>query len=75
MLTVATSDVLTGPTRLLFPRLPSNPGGEAASFPFSLLGIFALRFCHLLIRPAIAHTPCPAASWQAAIAACMRTLS
>ena len=37
MLTVATSDVLTGPTRLLFPR-PAGSVGEASAFPFSLLG-------------------------------------
>ena len=40
MLAVATSDVLTGPTRLLFPRF-SGSVGEASSFPFSLLGGFA----------------------------------
>jgi hypothetical protein len=38
MLTVATSNVITGPTRLLFPRLPGGMG-EAADFPFSLLGL------------------------------------
>jgi hypothetical protein len=38
MLAVATSDQVTGPTRLLFPRIPGG-GGEAASFPFSLLGL------------------------------------
>jgi minor histocompatibility antigen H13 len=38
MLTVATSDVITGPTRLLFPRIPGGVG-EAAEFPFSLLGL------------------------------------
>ena len=37
MLAVATSDALTGPTRLLFPRF-SGSIGEASSFPFSLLG-------------------------------------
>lgn len=36
MMTVATSNVLTGPVRLLFPR---NVGiGEAKNFPFALLG-------------------------------------
>ncbi len=39
MLKVATSDVLTGPTRLLFPKIPGSMGGEAAFFPFSLLGL------------------------------------
>jgi len=34
---VATSDVVTGPIRLLFPRVPGSIG-EAAEFPFSLLG-------------------------------------
>ena len=38
MLTVATSDIISGPTRLLFPRLEGKPMGEAADFPFSLLG-------------------------------------
>jgi minor histocompatibility antigen H13 len=38
MLTVATSDILVGPTRLLFPRIPGSVG-EASSFPFSLLGL------------------------------------
>ncbi|GBF93215.1 signal peptide peptidase [Raphidocelis subcapitata] len=38
MLAVATSDQVTGPTRLLFPRIPGG-GGEAADFPFSLLGL------------------------------------
>lgn len=37
MLAVATSDALTGPTRLLFPRF-SGSIGEASRFPFSLLG-------------------------------------
>lgn len=34
---VATSEVVTGPIRLLFPRVPGSIG-EAAGFPFSLLG-------------------------------------
>jgi hypothetical protein len=38
MLQVATSDLITGPTRLLFPKPPGGVG-EAASFPFSLLGL------------------------------------
>lgn len=38
MLKVATSDVLVGPTRLIFPRVPGSIG-EASSFPFSLLGL------------------------------------
>lgn len=38
MLQVATSDLVSGPTRLLFPRPPSSIG-EASSFPFSLLGL------------------------------------
>ncbi|GAB4823645.1 hypothetical protein N2152v2_010691 [Parachlorella kessleri] len=38
MLTVATSDVLTGPIRLLFPRIPGSVT-EASFFPFSLLGL------------------------------------
>lgn len=38
MLQVATSDSLVGPTRLIFPRIAGS-AGEAASFPFSLLGL------------------------------------
>lgn len=38
MLQVATSDVLVGPTRLIFPRVPGSIG-EASAFPFSLLGL------------------------------------
>eukprot|EP00775_Hariotina_reticulata_P010035 gene10035-10191_t len=38
MLTVATSDLIVGPTRLLFPR-GTGGTGEAADFPFSLLGL------------------------------------
>lgn len=37
MLTVATSDIVSGPTRLLFPRMAGGTG-EASNFPFSLLG-------------------------------------
>ena len=37
MLTVATSDIVSGPTRLLFPRIAGGTG-EASHFPFSLLG-------------------------------------
>ena len=42
MLTVATSDIVSGPTRLLFPRVAGGTG-EAASFPFSLLGQFGVK--------------------------------
>jgi len=38
MLTVATSDIITGPMRILFPRQPGGVG-EAADFQFSLLGL------------------------------------
>ncbi|KAL3154845.1 hypothetical protein ABBQ38_011386 [Trebouxia sp. C0009 RCD-2024] len=38
MLTVATSDIVSGPTRLLFPRIAGGTG-EASNFPFSLLGL------------------------------------
>ncbi len=38
MLSVATSDAISGPTRLLFPRPPGSVG-EASNFPFSLLGL------------------------------------
>ena len=37
MLTVATSQLISGPTRLLYPRF-SGSMGEASDFPFSLLG-------------------------------------
>ena len=37
MLTVATSQIIAGPTRLLFPRFAGS-AGEASDFPFSLLG-------------------------------------
>ncbi|GFR42654.1 hypothetical protein Agub_g3591, partial [Astrephomene gubernaculifera] len=43
MLAVATSDLVSGPTRILFPRLPgggsSSLEAAAAAFPFSLLGL------------------------------------
>ncbi len=45
MLTVATSDIVSGPTRLLFPRIAGGTG-EASSFPFSLLGGQAQSFAH-----------------------------
>lgn len=38
MLTVATSDMITGPTRLLFPR-GAGGVGEGSDYPFSLLGL------------------------------------
>jgi minor histocompatibility antigen H13 len=38
MLKVATSDVMTGPTRILFPKIPGSMG-EASFFPFALLGL------------------------------------
>lgn len=49
MLTVATTDLLTGPTRLIFPRVPGSVG-EAASFPFSLLGLGDVAVPGLLVR-------------------------
>lgn len=42
MLTVATSDLVAGPTRILFPRVAgggSTAEAAAAAFPFSLLGL------------------------------------
>lgn len=42
MLTVATSDIVSGPTRLLFPRIAGGTG-EASNFPFSLLGATCIR--------------------------------
>ncbi len=47
MLTVATSSVLSGPTRLLFPR-GAGSVGEASSFPFSLLGA---SICSVTVFP------------------------
>ena len=38
MLQVATSNVLVGPTRLIFPKIPGTVG-EASNFPFALLGL------------------------------------
>lgn len=38
MLKVATSDVMSGPTKLLFPRFPGSVS-EATDYPFSLLGL------------------------------------
>jgi minor histocompatibility antigen H13 len=38
MLTVATSEVINAPTRLLFPRA-GGTSGEAGNFPYSLLGL------------------------------------
>ena len=38
MMKVATSDIVTGPMRLLYPRIPGGTS-EAADFPFSLLGL------------------------------------
>lgn len=38
MLKVATSNAMSGPTKLLFPRIPGSVS-EAADFPFSLLGL------------------------------------
>lgn len=45
MLTVATSDIVSGPTRLLFPRIAGGTG-EASNFPFSLLGEHSAPFAH-----------------------------
>lgn len=40
MLTVATSELINAPTRLLFPKVPgANPAADAGGFPFSLLGL------------------------------------
>eukprot|EP01023_Acetabularia_acetabulum_P067623 TRINITY_DN9362_c0_g1_i2.p2 TRINITY_DN9362_c0_g1~~TRINITY_DN9362_c0_g1_i2.p2 ORF type:complete len:245 (-),score=54.25 TRINITY_DN9362_c0_g1_i2:47-781(-) len=38
MLTVATSNILQGPTRIMFPKALGS-GGEAGSFPFAILGL------------------------------------
>jgi minor histocompatibility antigen H13 len=40
MLTVATSDLISAPTRLLFPRvLGGSSASEIGAFPYSLLGL------------------------------------
>jgi minor histocompatibility antigen H13 len=39
MLTVATSEVIDAPTRLLYPRAAGASSGEAGNFPYSLLGL------------------------------------
>ena len=54
MLAVATSDAVTGPTRLLFPRVPGG-GGEAANFPFSLLGLGDVAIPGLLAALALRY--------------------
>ena len=46
MLTVATSQIIAGPTRLLYPRF-SGSIGEASDFPFSLLGAKARMYINL----------------------------
>lgn len=50
MLTVATSDIVSGPTRLLFPRIAGGTG-EASNFPFSLLGESAPPFVEAITSP------------------------
>ncbi|KAI8472925.1 MAG: peptidase A22B, signal peptide peptidase [Monoraphidium minutum] len=54
MLAVATSDAVTGPTRLLFPRVPGG-GGEAPDFPFSLLGLGDVALPGLLAALALRY--------------------
>ena len=44
MLTVATSKLISGPTRLLYPRFTGSVG-EASEFPFSLLGVRLPLWC------------------------------
>ncbi len=46
MLSVATSDVITGPMRLIYPRASTDT--EAGFFPFSLLGLGDLAVPGLL---------------------------
>lgn len=48
MLSVATSDVITGPMRLLYPRPEGASDMEAGKFPFSLLGLGDLAVPGLL---------------------------
>lgn len=74
MLEVATSDAIVGPMRLLFPR---NPGGigDAADFPYSLLGLGDVALPGLLAGLALrfdafaARTAAAAALGGAAVAA------
>ena len=63
MLAVATSDALTGPTRLLFPRFAGSMG-EASRFPFSLLGEDA-KFASSLstVYKQAAHVPYHVNKW------------
>lgn len=63
MLAVATSDALTGPTRLLFPRFAGSIG-EASRFPFSLLGEAvncSVPFSPVYMKAAI--VPYPVRAW------------
>jgi hypothetical protein len=54
MLAVATSDAVTGPTRLLFPRVP-RVGGQVPDFPFSLLGLGDVALPGLLAALALRY--------------------
>lgn len=56
MLTVATSDAVAGPTRILFPRLHSEAvGSEAPDFGFSLLGLGDVAIPGLLASLALRY--------------------
>lgn len=57
MLAVATSDILVGPTRLLYPR-PTGGEGEASFFPFALLGEVCHPLAPELLRPASFRLRC-----------------
>ncbi|GAX72854.1 hypothetical protein CEUSTIGMA_g309.t1 [Chlamydomonas eustigma] len=78
MLTVATSEIITGPTRILFPRMPGGVG-EAADFDFSLLGLGDIAVPGLLACLALRYDASRAvdmrARAQAAGSAIMTALS
>ncbi|KAK9808724.1 hypothetical protein WJX72_002527 [[Myrmecia] bisecta] len=68
MLTVATSNILTGPTRLLFPRYFGSVG-EASGFPFSLLGLGDIAVPGLLACLALRYDASRATDMRARAAA------
>lgn len=74
----ACADVLTGPVRLLFPRIPDSVG-EASFFPFSLLGLGDVAVPGLLACLALRYDASRAIDMrsrgQAAAQAIMETIS
>ncbi|WIA37495.1 hypothetical protein OEZ86_014409 [Tetradesmus obliquus] len=74
MLTVATSDMIVGPTRLLFPRAPGGIG-EAADFPFSLLGLGDIAIPGLLAGLALRYDASRIVNMQARATAAAAAIS